>query len=344
MNKSKRNLLILCLIVGTVIAIAFLRKPKPPEPTKIDSGQLILMGTFARIQIYCKSPKEGHKALNEALQTLKHADKLFSTYRTDSELALINREASKHPLKISPETFFVLKKAIEYSKLTNGAFDITVTPLIKLWKSSARKGIMPTKEQLLKARQLVGYTNIILSKPDMTVKFKTKNLKLNVDAIAKGYSVDLAMQAIRKCRVDSALIDIGGEIACFGREWIVGIQNPFDTNSLKVSPLITIKLTDKCVATSGNYRRYVTIDGKKFSHIINPATGEPAEKIPSVTIIAGKTIDADALATAVSVIGVKKGLKLIESIPNTEALLITGTERHYQVHISSGFSKYEIKG
>jgi len=148
----------------------------------------------------------------------------------------------------------------------------------------------------------------------------------------------------------AALVDIGGEIACFGqdqpgKDWVIGVQDPFsedNDNPLSQSPFCLIRVSNMGVATSGDYRRYIELEGHKLSHIIDPRTGLPANKLPSVTIISPKAVDADALATAVSVLGIEDGLALVESIPDTEALLIAGTREKPQEYFSSGFNKYKI--
>ena len=171
-----------------------------------------------------------------------------------------------------------------------------------------------------------------------------------MDAIAKGYAVDQALAALVKSGVVGGMVDIGGEITCFGenqpgRDWLLGIQDPFSAqneNQLSEKPGWIVSLRDCAIATSGNYRRYITISGQKYSHIIDPVTGRPAEKLPSVTIIAEKTVDADALATAISVMGPEKGMELIEILANTEAFLIAGSSEKPELYRSSGFAKLDV--
>jgi thiamine biosynthesis lipoprotein len=168
---------------------------------------------------------------------------------------------------------------------------------------------------------------------------------LNVNAIAKGYAVDCALEALKIPGVRSGLVDIGGEVSCFGRPWIIGILDPFaqdNENQLSQAPRWRLRCQDVSVATSGNYRRYVSVHGKHYSHIVDPRTGQPAEKIPSVTVIAPKTIDADALATALLVMKAEEGIKLAEKLPDVEAFLVAGTPEKPQYYRTSGFKKYEI--
>ena len=317
----------------------------------IDSGRFMVMGTFARIRLVCKSEQQGQEALSVARRTIDHIDKLMSTYRDDSELSEVNRKAGKKPVRVSLETYDLLETALEYSRKTGGAFDITLTPLLNVWREAEKQNRLPTTNELAKAEELVGFEKLRLSATEerRTVSFAEEGMELNVNAIAKGYAVDRVLAVLRRPGVVAALVDIGGEIACFGQrisgeDWLIGIQDPFaksNDNPFIVKPRWKIRLRNCAVATSGDYRQYTTIKGKRYSHIIDPRTGKPIRKLPSVTIIAERSVDADALATAVSVLGLEEGMKLIESLPDTEALLIGGTGEKPQIYRSTGFGKYE---
>jgi len=317
---------------------------------KIDSGTFLTMGTFGRIQIRCIDEQNGRRALGEALAALDEVDQRFSTYRDDSELSRVNRQAAKQPVAISAETYRLLQKAQDYSQRTNGAFDITVSPLIRLWKEAAKENRLPTEAEIREAKAKVGFEKLKLkaSSPP-TVSFGVEGMELNVDAIAKGYAVDQALAALRGPGIVAGLVDIGGEVSAFGQnrpgtDWIIGIQDPQATkrdNPLSQQVYRQIRLQNCAVATSGNYRQYVRIEGKQYSHIIDPRTGRSADILPSVTVIAPTTADADALATAISVMGREKGIKLIESLVDTEALLIAGTGDTTIIVRSSGFAKFE---
>lgn len=318
---------------------------------KIDSGSFLTMGTFGRIRILCRDKQAGRRALEEARSALENVDQRFSTYRDDSELSRVNRLAAKQSVAISLETYHLLQKAQDYSQRTEGAFDITVTPLIRLWKQAEKENRLPTDTEIREVKAKVGFEKLKLNASDLpTVAFVVEGMELNVDAIAKGYAVDKTLTALRQPCIIAALVDIGGEVAAFGqnrpaKNWIIGIQDPFaydKHNPLSQRPRWLIRLQDCAVATSGNYRQYVTIGGKEYSHIIDPRTGRPADLMPSVTVIAPATADADALATAISVLGPEKSLAIIESLPDTEAFLVSGTKDDPQFFRSSGFGRFEI--
>jgi len=330
-------------------------EPVEPEPNvpvlKIDSGAFLTMGTFGRIQIRCTDEQAGRRATEAALGVLEEVDQRFSTYREDSELAKVNLLAAKQAVEISPETYQLLLQANQYSRLTEGAFDITVTPLIRLWKQAAEDNRLPTEVEIREIKAKVGFEKLTLNAADPpTVEFAVEGMELNVDAIGKGYAVDRALAALREPGIVAALVDIGGEVAGFGESrpgkyWMIGIQDPQAakrSHPLSQEPRWLIRLEDCAVATSGNYRQYVRIEGKQYSHIINPRTGRPADILPSVTVIAPTTADADALATAISVMGMEEGIQLIESLANTETLLIAGSRETPILVRSSGFTHFEV--
>jgi thiamine biosynthesis lipoprotein len=211
---------------------------------------------------------------------------------------------------------------------------------------------MPTQEELADARSKVGYEKLYLDANEMTVRFAVDGMKLDLGGIAKGYAIDRAIEAMQTGGAVGGMVDVGGDIRCFGlppkgkKTWRIGLQNPAETDSdeqtLAGGPkqvLMVLTFNNAAVATSGNYRRFVLIEGKKYSHIINRTTGISAEVLSSVTIISQNALDADALATSVSVMGSEKGLTLIEKIPNTEAILITPSPE-YQLIKTAGAEKY----
>jgi len=341
------------IVIGGMLLIfaGLMRYWIPGRLIERDSGSKVIMGTLVRIQLRCESDEIAREALKRAYAAMDQVDQLMSTYRADSEMSKINRWAAQEPVEVTPETFNLLRKAMEYSRMTEGAFDITVAPLIRLWRDVAEEDRLPTQEELDQALAKIGYEKIILSYENRTVSFAHEGVELNVDAIAKGYAVDRALNAVRRPGVRSALVDIGGEIACFGqdrpgKDWIVGIQDLFADNldnPFSQQARWRVSLRDTAIATSGNYRQYVTISNKKYSHIIDPRTGMPAEKLPSVTILAPLTEDADALATAISVLGPEKGIALIDSIPETEAFLVAGTDEKPVFYRSKDFAAFEQK-
>jgi thiamine biosynthesis lipoprotein len=224
-----------------------------------------------------------------------------------------------------------LQRSVEFSRLTDGAFDITVGPLVDLFRSAEKKQVAPSKEEIDRAKSKVGFEKLRLDDNNRTVQFTNEGMRLDLGGIAKGYAIDKAIEAIQRYNVMGAMVDIGGDIRCFGvppkgkDNWLIGLQDPNSAiqGFIGGGLLLKIQLADGAVTTSGDYQQFILIEGKRQSHIINRKTGTSVEGLSSVTIIAENATDADALATAVSVMGVEKGLSLIEKIPETEAILIT---------------------
>lgn len=356
MNKKH---LITVISISLILALYFFvstRKKSiwPAEYVQLDSGYRPIMGTFARVVAVAKDSTTAKKCIQIAFEQLLNVDQLMSDYKSDSEISEINRDGFKRPIKVSKSTFEVLQKAIKFSKLSNGAFDITIGPLVDLWHQAADANSHPTDAQLQQARSKIGYELLHLDANEMTVRFAVDGMRIDLGGIAKGYAIDKAIQAIQKAGAIGAMVDIGGDMRCFGtppqgrKYWLIGLQNPNITKDDIVIPaqaaiqasqsLLTLKLKDAAIATSGGYRRFALIEGKKYSHIINTKTAVPIDNLASVTIISKNAIDADALATAVSVLGPQKGLALIEKIPETEAILIPANS--FNLIKSTGAKKY----
>ncbi len=235
----------------------------------------------------------------------------------------------------------VLSIAVEYSKKSGGAFDVTIGPVVDLWRRAEENKQKPTEEALAQAKSKVGYEKLVLDSENKTVKFAVEGMRLDLGAIAKGYAIDMAVEAMKKSGAIGGMVDVGGDIRCFGKPkagrkcWLIGLEDPVVEGNL----LLKLKMPDMAVATSGDYRRFVLIEGEKFSHIMNPQKGVSAGQFASVTIIAPTAVDADAMATAVSVMGPQKGLELVERLAGIEAILIsseTGGKRRQ----SSGAALY----
>lgn len=207
---------------------------------------------------------------------------------------------------------------------------------------------MPTDAELQKVRSKVGYEKLILDANELSLRFAAEGMKIDLGGIAKGYAIDKAIEAMQKNGAVGGMVDIGGDIRCFGTPpqgkeyWLIGLQEP--SGKIEISPgsdelVLVLKLKDGAVATSGDYRRFVLVGGERYSHIIDRRTAAGAKGLSSVTIIANKANEADALATAVSVMGAKEGLELIDRLPETEAILIT-TQPQRKLIKTSGAGKY----
>lgn len=350
MSKQNRQIAFIVFVVLALILTLYLFGNK--RRIEADSGYRLTMGTFAHLKAIATDPKTAKRCVKTAFAELKKVDDLMSDYKIDSQISLVNRDAAERPVKVGNSTFHVLQKSVEYSELSGGAFDITIAPLAQLWRTAAESNSVPTDAELELARSKVGHEKLILDANEMTVRFAVDGMKLDLGGIAKGYAIDKAIEAMQAGGAIGGMVDVGGDIRCFGspprgkNTWRIGLQNPTEPDSDEQTLagatgqiLMVLKFNNAAVATSGGYRRFVLIEGKRYSHIINRYTATSAESLSSVTVISQSALDADALATAVSVMGHEKGLALIEKIPNTEAILITPSP-DYQLIKTHGAEKY----
>ena len=313
----------------------------------VDSGYHLVMGTFARVVAVAKDSDTAQECIQAALAEIRLVDDLMSDFKRDSEIGRANTEAAEHPVQVGESTFEVLRRSVEFSKLSDGAFDVTVGPLVDLFRTAKKTGAAPTQEQIAQAKTKVGFEKLELDGQNRTVRFTVNGMRLDLGAIAKGYAADKAAEAAQRCGAAGAMVDLGGNIRCFGSppkgrdHWLIGVQDPNAAveGTSGGGLLLTLKINDESIATSGDYQQFALIAGKRYSHILDPHTGWSAEGLSSVTIITDNATDADALSTAVSVMGVEKGLALIEKLPDTEAILITSGPTR-EIIKTSGAGKY----
>ena len=319
------------LLLGALLTLfSFAARSDKEESVRLDSGHRQMMGTYT--QIVLRTPHEhlGRAAAEAAFDRQHRVDDLMSYHRSDSELARINREAYASPVTVDQLTFDVLERAVEISQWSDGAFDITVGPLVDLWNRAADSNTLPTEDELAEAQSKVGWTQLKLDPQQRSVAFLVEGMRIDLGGIAKGYAIDRSVDVLRQRGVTGAMVDIGGDIRCFlvgpsDRAWRIGVQDPDPTHGdLDGAPayLWVLNLRNKAVATSGHYRRFALIDGEKISHIVDSRSGRGSDRLMSVTVLADDAMTADALATAVSVLGHERGMELIESLEGVEALLI----------------------
>jgi len=303
------------------------------------SATRMIMGTFANVTAVGRGEARIQKSFRAAFDRLSEVDEGMSDYLSESELSQLNEHGYEGPVKVSEGLFEVIKAAVEYSRISDGAFDVTVGPEVRLWRRTEKEGKAPTEAELAEAKAKTGYEKLILDEKERTVRFAVEGMVLDLGGIAKGYAIDLAVEAMKEAGVAGGLVNVGGDIRCFGRSpkgdniWRIGLEDPAGTSDM----LEVLEVADMAVATSGDYRRFVMIDNKRYSHIINPHTTKSADELTSVTIIAPSAIQADALATAVSVAGAKKGLEMVEGIEGVEAIVIpAGKELRFEQTSGAG--------
>ncbi len=281
------------------------------------------MGSLFDITVVAKDSVAANRHIDSAISEISRIEKLISSWDENSQTSEINRNAGIKPVKVDPELFDLINTAIGISKLTDGAFDISYASMDKIWKFDGSMTVMPSEEEIASSVSKVGFQHIVLDKENSTVFLKLKGMKIGFGAIGKGYAADRAKSLLIQKGVPSGIINASGDMNTWGRqpdgsEWKVAITNPLDKN--KVFAILPI--TNGAVVTSGNYEKYVKLNGKRYTHIIDPRTGYPSSGIISVTVFAPKAELADALATSVFVMGIEAGLDRINQMPKVECIII----------------------
>jgi thiamine biosynthesis lipoprotein len=282
----------------------------------------IIMGTLVEITVSHSDPDTIQTVTTQAFDEMKRIEQLMSTYLPDSEISRINRAAGKKAILVSPEVEEVIREGIYWSEQSGGAFDITVEPLVQLWDFEGDNKIIPGENTIRKTASLVNYKNIEIK--DHTVRLQNRGMAINVGGLAKGYAVDRAISILRG-KVSNGIVNAGGDLFAFGHKnkknsWNIGLQHPRKPQGL----LAAFAVKNQAVATSGDYQRYFIKDGVRYHHIFDSQTGRPARLMISATVITTEVMDADALATAVFVMGPDKGIEWVDAMDNVEAMVVLG--------------------
>lgn len=320
---KKLFVLLLCFLT---LAVACQKKERLYKKSSL------AMDTVVSITVVSHSPEEAEKAAVAAFGEIRRLERLLSFWTEDSEIALINKNAGKSPVTVSPETLEIIEKSIFISENTGGAFDPTIGPVIRLWDFRNRK--KPGKVELSKALGLVDYRMIKVDRETSTAFLADDRMSFDTGGIAKGYAADRAVAVLRKMGVGAGLVAVAGDIRAFGRKpdgspWRVGIRNPRATGE-EDALMAYIDLDDAAISTSGDYERYFIEDGVRYHHILKPKTGYPAGECVSVTVMAPEGVYTDGLSTGVFVLGPERGIRLLEGL-GFEGIII---DRDFRVHIT----------
>jgi len=289
-----------------------------------------LLGTIITVKAYGVDAGE---SLSLAFSRVKEIEDKMSRHLIESEVNLINQNAGKQAVPISEDTCFVIQTALDYAKQTKGAFNPVIGNIVELWGIGTDDARVPSSEEINMFLPHLDYHQLILTKKPYTAQLTSDKIKLDLGAIAKGYAGDEMTRILIEQGITSALLNLGGNIIVIGNKpdgtlWSVGIQNPLEPERGQVAGILKVKNTS--VVTSGSYERFFEEDGARYHHIMDPATGYPAESgVISSTIITQSSTLADALSTAVYILGKKKGLALIESLVDVEAVIITDENKIY---------------
>lgn len=294
------------------------------ESKSIYKKALQLMGNHFEFSVVASNEAWAFDKIDIGIEEVRRIEKLLTTYANDSETNLINDNAGIAPVKVSEEIILLIERSLKISSVTQGAFDISYGSVDKsLWNFDVHMTSLPSAEMAKQSVRLINYKNILLDKTASTVFLKEKGMRIGFGGIGKGYAAEQAKRLMQASGVTSGVVNASGDLTTWGlmpdgTKWTIGIVHPEMANTA----FSYLSVSDMAVATSGNYEKFILIDGKKYSHTIHPKTGLPVTGIKSVTIVSTNAEIADAMATPVMIMGIEAGLHMIDQIKDIEAIVI----------------------
>ena len=298
---------------------------------KVYNKSLKLMGNRFQLSAAGESEEWAHDCIDAGIAEIQRIEKLLTTYNEESETALINRNAGIKPVSVSKETFDIIERSIRISRITQGAFDITYGSIDKrLWNFDINMKALPDLSTAKKMTKLINYRNIVLDKKDLSVMLREKGMRIGFGGIGKGYAAERAKLVMKEKGVESGIVNASGDMTIWGLQpngspWTIGIVDP----NVRDRIFSYMNISDMAVATSGNYEKFIMINGRKYSHTINPKTGLPIRGIKSVTIISPNAEIADAMTTPVMIMGIGPGLHMINQMKEIEAIVVDDYDKIY---------------
>ncbi|AIY82552.1 apbE family protein [Clostridium baratii str. Sullivan] len=323
MKKKIIYFFVAILLVFSFIGCTEKKKAEPIYRTEL------FMGTAIKVTVYDKQDEE---ILDKAFKRIIEIEDLVSINKDNTEITNLNKNAGIKGVKLSEDSFNIIKKGLEYSKLSNGGYDVTIGPLVKLWSIGLPEAKVPNKDEIKNVINKIDYKKVKVNDETKEVFLEDKGMMLDLGSIAKGYAADEIAKVLKENNVKQAIIDLGGNIYALGlkdgdQDWKVGIQDPFTERGNVVG---SVEVSNKSVVTTGIYERFIEKDGIKYHHILNPKDGYPYKTdIAGVSIIADKSVDADGLSTLVFTKGLDEGIKFIEDLDGVDAIFITDDRKVY---------------
>ncbi len=304
-----------CLAVTLLLAAA------GPARAEWQAREEAIMGTRIAVEVWHEDPTARQAAIDAVIAEMHRIDALMSTYKPESELSLVNREAADRPVKVAPELARLVARALGFSGMSGGAFDITYASVGYLYDYRARKH--PTEAQIAAALPAIDWRHVVVDLDASTIRFLRPGVRIDLGGIAKGHAVDSCIALLQARGIRHATVTAGGDSRILGdrrgRPWIVGIRHPDDRERV----IARIPLEDAAISTSGDYERFFDEDGVRYHHIIDPATGKSPHGVRSVTIIAPESTLAEGLTKSVFIMGPERGMALVDSQPDVDAVVVT---------------------
>lgn len=289
------------------------------------------MGNAFEITVVGDDEKKAHQHIDVAIREIQRIEQLLTTFSEESQTHLINQNAGIQPVKVDLEVFELIERSLKISKITDGYFDISYGGIDKsFWNFDREMQQLPNPELILEHLKLVNYKNIHLDRENQTVFLKEKGMRIGFGGIGKGYAAEMAKRLLQESGVRSGIVNASGDLTAWGHQangkpWTIGIADPDNVKQ----PFSYMTITDRAVATSGNYEKFAVINGEKYSHTINPKSGMPVSGVKSVTIFCPNAEIADAMATPVSIMGIEAALHLVNQINHLECIIIDEQNQIY---------------
>jgi len=302
--------------------------------TEVSYGQVfrkretVLMGSRFDITIVAEDSLSAENYIDQVIGEISRIEELISDWKATSQVSEINRNAGIRPVKVDREVFELTQRALFFSEITDGAFDISFAAMDKIWRFEGSMEALPDETVIQKAIAKIGYQHIVLDSAASTVFLKLPGMKIGFGATGKGYAADKGRELMQSMNIRAGIVNASGDMASWGAQpdgspWKIGVANPF--KRYKITKIISLR--KGAVTTSGDYEKYVEINGKRYSHIINPKTGMPVTGLTSVTVIGENAEMANGFSTSIMVLGKEKGLRLLRNYPQYACILITDSGR-----------------
>jgi thiamine biosynthesis lipoprotein len=289
---------------------------------RVDDG---IMGTRVVVEVWAANPGVAGSAISKVLAEMRRIDAAMSTYKPDSELSRLNDRAAAAPVAVSSELFDLLQTSLEYSRITDGAFDITYASVGFMYDFQAHR--RPADSQIAAALPAVNYRHLVLDAAQRTVRFAQPGVRVDLGGIGKGHAVDRSVEILRSLGIEHALVTIGGDSRVIGdrrgRNWFVGVRDPDDAGRI----IDQFPVSDRAFSTSGDYERYFDEGGQRYHHILDPKTGHSASRVRSATIIAPTATRTDGLSKTAFILGPERALEIYNGLTDVEAILVTTDRR-----------------
>ena len=307
---------------------------KVADKTSLYKENLKLMGNRFEISVVTQHESRAKLCIQAAVEEIRRIEKLLTTFNESSQTNLVNRNAGIKPVKVDKEVFDLIRRSKKISELTQGAFDITYGSIDKrFWNFDPTMTCLPDRQTAKNLVRLINYKNVVLDQNNLTVFLKEKGMRIGFGGIGKGYAAEKAKLLLKEMGIENGIVNAAGDLTAWGyqpggKPWTIGIADPNVTRNA----FSYLEITNTSIATSGNYEKFVLIDGKKYSHTIDPKSGYPVTGIKSVTIISPNAEIADAMATPVMIMGIQVGLDMINQLNGIECIIIDDADT---IHTSS---------